>query len=255
MKNILRIILLFAVTVGYGQTTTKNYVKETTRRTPSVGEFPMVGGTNAHVVTTTYYDGLGRPIQVVDQNSSPNDNKNIVTNIEYDKNVGQTKEYLPFLSTGYTTSSSGGSFPITTTTYKSDFVENGKDQTLSFYNTPKYENTPNPFSESRMENSPRKRLLETGFPGIEWSLTLYDQYGVTEEYRNTIRTLYAFNTSNEVKRYSISTTYSDGIYKNSVSENGFYPINTQLLKMKIGKMVMEIIIQLKSLKTQKAMWF
>jgi len=226
MKNILKTVLLFAVTVGYSQTTTKNYVKETTRRTASVGTFPIVGGTNTHIVSTTYYDGLGRPVQIVDQNSSTDDNKNIVTHIEYEKNIGQTKEYLPFLSTGYTTTSSGGFFPIVTTTYKSDFVENGKDQTLTFYNTTKYEDTPNPYSEKRMEASPRQRVLETGFPGFDWSLRFYEDEGVTIDQRNTIRTSYAFNNQNEVKRYSVSTAFSDGIYKNSITENSFYPANT-----------------------------
>ena len=225
MKNILKTVLLFAVTVGYSQTATKNYVKETTRRAASVGEFPIVGGTNTHIVTTTYYDGLGRPVQIIDQNSSTDDNKNIVTHVEYEKNIGQTKEYLPFLSTGYTTTSSGGSFPIVTTTYKSDFVENGKSQTLSFYNTPKYENTPNPYSESRKEASPRQRILETGFPGVDWDIN-HSGGSTPENLRNTLRNSYAFNASTEVKRYSVSTTFSEGVYKNSISENGFYPDNT-----------------------------
>jgi len=219
MKNILKIVLLLAVTVSYAQTTTKNYVKETIRRYPSTS--PIIISANNHVTTTTYYDALGRPVQVVDQNSSPDNNKNIVTHIEYEKNIGQTKDYLPFTIDGG--NDGGGWLPAT---FQSNFVENGKSLSLAFYNTTKYENTPNPYSENRIENSPRKRLLETGLPGIEWSLTLYDQYGVTEEYRNTIRTSYAFNTSNEVKRYSVSTTFSNGVYKNGISENGFYPDNT-----------------------------
>lgn len=220
MKNILKTVLLFAVTVSYGQTTTKNYLKETTRTFASTSSIFPVG--NEHIITTTYYDGLGRPVQIVDQNSSPDDSKNIVTHVEYEKNIGQTKEYLPFLSTGYTTS--GGSFPLTT--YKSDFVENGKSLTLAFYNTPKFDNTPNPYSENRIEPSPRKRVMEAGFPGYDWSLTFYEEYGLTEDQRNTIRSSYAFNASTEVKRYSVSTAFSDGIYKNSITENGFYPDNT-----------------------------
>lgn len=212
---------------SYGQTTTKNYLKETTRRTASVGSFPVLGGTNAHVVTTTYYDGLGRPIQVVDQNSSPDDNKNIVTHIEYEKNIGQTKEFLPFLTTGHKTTTSGLPPRVSIiTTYNSDYTDNAKAQTLAFYNTAKYENTPNPYSENRTEASPRKRVQEAGFPGYNWSLNFYEEYGITEDQRNTIRSSYGLNVSNEVKRFIVSTSFSDGIYKNNVSENGFYPENT-----------------------------
>jgi len=226
MKNIIKISLLFAVMGSYAQSTYKNYVQETTRRSASVGSLPIVGGTNAHFVTTTYYDGLGRPIQVVDQNSSPDDNKNIVTHIEYEKNIGQVKKYLPFLSTGYTTTSTGGSFPIVTTYYNSNFTDNAQSQTQTFYETYN-EYTAYPYSENRLEASPRQRVLEAGFPGEPWSLS-YDGTGSGSQpgTRNTVRNSFAMNVSNEVKRYSVTTSYSDGIYKNSISENGFYPQNT-----------------------------
>lgn len=240
MKNIIKIALLFTVMGSYGQTTTKNYVKETTRRTASVntgGGFVITAPANTHISITTYYDGLGRPVQIVDQNSSPEDNKNIVTHIEYEKNIGQTKQYLPFLTTGYTTTSSGGSFPIVTTTYKSDFVTDAQPQTLSFYETYN-EWTPNPYSENRKEASPRQRVLETGFPGEPWAASIPSYYeasgweasdweaGNLQENRNTIRTSYALNNNNEVKRYSVTTSFTDGAYKNNISENGFYPVNS-----------------------------
>src|SRR5690554_3329440 len=141
MKKIVNIILLFVVLGTQAQTATKNYVKETIRRTASVGTFPMIGGTNAHIVTTTYYDGLGRPVQIVDQNSSPDDNKNIVTHIEYEKNIGQVKEYLPFISTGTKQGPPVIIGGLPSTVYHSDFVDNAQAQTLSFYNTSKYQNT------------------------------------------------------------------------------------------------------------------
>src|SRR5690554_7114804 len=128
MKKIVNIILLFVVLGTQAQTATKNYVKETIRRTASVGTFPMIGGTNAHIVTTTYYDGLGRPVQIVDQNSSPDDNKNIVTHIEYEKNIGQVKEYLSFTADGG--NYNGGFLPPT---FHSDFVDDAQAQTLWFY--------------------------------------------------------------------------------------------------------------------------
>ena len=217
MKNILRTVLLFAVTVGYSQTTTKNYVKETTRRHPSTS--PINVAANNHIATTTYYDALGRPVQVVDQNSSPDSNKNIVTHIEYEKNIGQTKEYLPFIVDGG--NDGGGWLPAT---FHSNFVENGKNLTTSYYDAI-YGTTPNPYSETRKEASPRQRVLEAGFPSDVWNINQYN--GLTSEsQRNTIRNSYALNTSNEVKRYNVTTSHSNGVYKNSISENGYYPVNS-----------------------------
>ena len=241
MKNILSVVLLFAATVGFAQTSTKNYVKETTMRTPTLINSGGLGGAigflpNSNVNTITYYDGLGRPIQIIDQNSSPDNEKHIVTHIEYEKNIGQIKEYLPFTATGTSFTPIGGR--LGGVTYNSDFVEDAKDLTFSFYNTEKYEYTPNPYSENRKEASPRQRVLETGFPGEPWAVSSpysWDESGMSdsdweiyspEAYRNTIRNSYSLNTENEVKRYTVTTTFSDGVYKNSIAANGFYPENT-----------------------------
>lgn len=223
MKNIIKICFLFAVMGSYAQSSYKNYVSETTRRMASAGQPIPVGTTNTHIVTTTYYDGLGRPIQIVDQNSSTDDNKNIVTHIEYDKNIGQTKEYLSFITEGTKQVPPiffGGS---PSTGYHTDFVEDGKSKTLSFYETYN-EYTTVPYSENRREASPRQRVLEAGFPSEQWSIT-NDPYGggLQPGLRYTIRTSFAMNVSNEVKRYNVSTSFIDGIYKNSITENGFYP--------------------------------
>jgi len=213
MKKILQLSILCAVAGSYAQTSTQNYVKETTRRTASTSGTSM---SNTHFTTTTYYDRLGRPVQVVDQNSSPEDNKNIVTHIEYEKNIGQVKQYLSFTSPGYT------SIPVvggSIVSYHSNFVDNAQSQTLQFYQTYNIYTT-NPYTETRKEASPRQRMLETGFPGTEWAIS--DTYS-EEDQRSSIRSAYSLNEAGEVKRYTVTTGFADGIYKNSISENGFQP--------------------------------
>src|SRR5690606_13519983 len=110
--------------------------------------------------------------------------------------------------------------------YNSNFVEGALNKTLTFYNTPYYDNTTNPYTENRLENSPRKRVVETAFPGDDWSINFNNQ---STDYRNTIRKEYSFNVANEVKRYVVSTVFSQGVYKNSISDDGFYASN-QLIK-------------------------
>src|SRR5690606_32440351 len=93
--------------------------------------------------------------------------------------------------------------------------------TLAFYNTEKYEHTANPYSENRKEASPRPRILETGFTGDDWGIDT----AVAENDRHTIRSSYALNTATALKRYTLTTTSADGIYKNSIIDNGDYPQN------------------------------
>src|SRR5690606_29928182 len=188
MKKIIISSLLMCVSSIQAQTSTKNYVKETVRRTSSTGSVIIIGDTNTHYETTTYFDGLGRPIQIVDQNSSPDDSKNIVTHIEYEKYIGQVKEYLPFTEVGKAEGAPlfvGGPPSII---YNSNFVDGALNKTLSFYNTPYYDNTTNPDTENRLENSPRKRVVETAFPGDDWSINFNNQ---SIDYRNTIRNEYS----------------------------------------------------------------
>jgi len=219
----LQIILLVSA-FSFAQTTTENYTKETiykNGRNPS----GLNIATNTNFVTTTYYDGIGRPIQQAQQNASPVGDKNIVTHIEYEKNVGQTKNYLPFTTEGkVVTSFPGGA---TSTSYNSNYTANAKQQTLDYYYAnPIYGNSyvTNPYSENRLEASPNSRVLETGAPGADWLINT----ALAENDRNTIRYNYAFNTANEVKKYLVNTDWnsSRGLFTSTIADNDFYPANT-----------------------------
>ncbi|WP_162144496.1 DUF6443 domain-containing protein [Aquimarina latercula] len=79
--------------------------------------------------------------------------KDIVTHYEYDNHGRQTKEYLP---------------------YASEQTQNGAIYTdplielNAFYDTPKYQNTPNPYSETIFEDSPLNKPLKQAAPGLSW---------------------------------------------------------------------------------------
>ena len=205
----LQIILLISA-FSIAQTTTQNYVKEIVYKSGrnSSGLYLL---TKSDFITTTYYDGLGRPIQQVQQQASPVDDKNIITHIEYEKNVGQTKNYLPFTVTG-------GS---------STYVADAKQKTLDFYTTYN-EYTENPYSETRSEKSPNSRVLETGAPGYVWSIGIKEGYGISEDERNTIRYQYGFNSASEVKKFDVTSSWNVAreVYTNTILQNGFYPVNT-----------------------------
>src|SRR5690606_16470063 len=148
-RNLCTVFLLCTSAWGFAQSSTQNYTTETIYkegRNPSGSYTPDAGD----FVTVTYYDGLGRPIQQLQKNASPVDNKNIVTHIEYDKNIGQTRQYLPFTTTGG----------------NADYVSAAKQATLDYYTTYN-EYTENPYSETRYEAAPNGRVTEEGTPGLD----------------------------------------------------------------------------------------
>ena len=205
-RTIITFLFVFASVFTFAQTQTENYTTETVYKegkSPSEAQSPNI----EDFVTTTYYDGVGRPIQQIQKNASPVSNQNIVTHFEYEKNVGQTKQYLPYTTAGANV----------------NFVPDTQQQTKDFYTTYN-EYTENPYSENRLEASPNGRVLETGAPGNSWKINTT----MPEDQRHTIRYQYDFNKVNEVKKFDVSSNWnaSREVFTNSITENGFYPANS-----------------------------
>ena len=180
MKKIL--FLLFALPlVVMAQSTDQNFVKSTTYK-EEFTETTIGTATDAEKIeAVTYFDGLGRPIQSVSQRAGGN-NQDIITHIEYDQFGRQVKENLPFA----------------TTTNTNGFYVSSVDVDLVGFYTNKFPsewgtNTPNPYSEKLIENSPLSRVLEQAAPGEAWKLAN----------NNTIKFGYGTNATYEVKRLKV----------------------------------------------------
>lgn len=196
MKKLLTILAISVFGGAYAQNTNYNYTEEITYTDETASE-------SEAITSIVYYDGLGRPIQEVQKGASPVDGQDIIKHIEYEPNIGQVKDYLPYAGSG------------------ANFATNAQQETLSFYNTTKYQSTTNPYSETRLEASPRQKVLETAAPGNDWAMEATEKH--------TIRTSYDFNTTADaVKRFTVSSTWnaSRGAYVSSVSADGTYPINS-----------------------------
>jgi RHS repeat-associated protein len=113
----------------------------------------------------------------------------LVTHTEYDAFGRQTKEYLPYAVSNTGIGNIRASAPAETNT---------------FYNTPKYGNTLNPFAEKLLEASPLGRVLKQAASGNDWKLTSGHE----------IKTQYQANIANEVKLFTATTTWSStsGLY-------------------------------------------
>ena len=97
--------------------------------------------------TVQYFDGLGRPKQVVNVKASPLE-KDVVTHIEYDQFGRQVKDYLPFPQSG---------------------TQNGAIYTSPLGNASSVYGGEKIYSEKVLENSPLDRIQQQIQVGNDWT--------------------------------------------------------------------------------------
>ncbi|MFH6988498.1 DUF6443 domain-containing protein [Flavobacterium collinsii] len=159
--------------------------------------------------SVTYFDGLGRPVQTTAIGQGGN-NKDIVTPMAYDGFGRQIKEYLP-----YWLANGANSYPRVTITSSETALN-------SLYNSSKYDNTANYFSEKKLESSPLNRVLRQAAPGTSWKM----------DSGHEIKLDYQTNTSStEVRLFKANTNWDAGLglYAIAFSDAGNYAVN-QLYK-------------------------
>lgn len=198
MKKLLYILVFFPM-VLVGQTTTQNYVKTKTYKTATATSIPTPSLTQA-TESITYFDGLGRPVQLV-MGKQSNSSKDIVTYMEYDRQSRQPREFLPYATTQNSLSFISGTTPRT--------------ETLAHYQS-QY-NDSLAYSEKRFEASPLNRILEQAAPGYDWSLK--------SPTKHTIRFDYQSNTSSGAfvaKLFKASATWnsSTAVFDISLTATG-----------------------------------
>ncbi|WP_288244710.1 DUF6443 domain-containing protein, partial [uncultured Chryseobacterium sp.] len=159
-------------------TNTENYVYSKT--------YLDYNGTTATKTTETvqYFDGLGRPKQVVNVKASPT-GKDVVTHIEYDGFGRQVKDYLPVPQQG---TQNGGIYTSP--------LSNATQPTI--YGPEKI------FSEKILENSPLDRILQQKQVGNAWN-------------DKPVQFEYSANIGNDVYHFVTTTIWENGATKSSVS--------------------------------------
>ena len=142
---------------GQAQTSSENHIMTLTARAPITSGLYGQRADEAKVQTDiTYFDGLGRPMQQVQREASPN-LRDIVTPIVYDSYGRPYRDALPFES-----AQSTGAFQ--------DWQYN---KLVDFYATPPPAVQANayPYSQRDYEPSPLSRVVEQSAPGTDWRLT------------------------------------------------------------------------------------
>jgi len=185
-----------------GTLSNQNYVRNVVPQV-AITDLSQLTTQSEVIQKVTYFDGLGRPMQSVAIKQSGVTQKDIVTPIAYDAYGRQDKDYLPYVPS---TSGNDG-------TYRADALT----ATNTFYNTSKYENTTNPYSQKEFEASPLNRVLKQAAPGSPWAL------GSGHE----IKFDYQTNTgTTEVRLFTVALTFANNTYTPTLSDNGivYYPI-------------------------------
>ncbi|QRA42056.1 DUF6443 domain-containing protein [Chryseobacterium cucumeris] len=211
-KIIIPIGALLLSNITYAQLSTissnENYIQSKT--------YLDYNGTSATKSSETvqYFDGLGRPKQVVNVKASPL-GRDVVTHIEYDPFGRQVKDYLPVpqLSTSNGNYYSGplGVYP---NTYGNEKI----------------------YSEKVLESSPLDKVLEQKQVGNDWNgksvKFSYDTNGLNEVYQYISTTSWINGATKSAPSLSSATVYAPNqLYKNSVKDED----GNETIEFKNGK--------------------
>ena len=174
-----------------------NYVYTRSYREGNVGNVAHFTQDDDLVQEITFLDGLGRPLQQTAIAQSPT-RKDIVTFMEYDAVGRSEKQWLPYAVTDNAVA---------------DFRTGAQTATEQFYNTPKYENTLNAYSQKTFEPSPLDRTDSQAAPGNSWAK------GAGHE----IEFEYEMNTiSDNVRRLRVTLIPTGDAYFPALADEGNY---------------------------------
>jgi RHS repeat-associated protein len=174
-----------------------NYVRETTLLKEGISETEIPGlPVSQKSVTTTYFNGLGHKIQVVNWQRSP-DNKDLVHPVKYDGYHREVEKYLPYAADD---EAKGW--------YRENALKNPTSEApndLEKYRSGKqyqfYQSGGNlavdqfPYMVTTFEASPLNRPLKQGAPGEPWQPNA-SSYDAKNDH--SIAFNFGFNSANEV---------------------------------------------------------
>ncbi|WP_183084565.1 DUF6443 domain-containing protein [Chryseobacterium sp. 7] len=178
-----------------------------------------------NALTVQYFDGLGRPKQIINALASPT-GKDVVTHIEYDSFGKQVKEYLPVPQMGTSNGAIySGPLGVYPNTYGSEKI----------------------YSEKILEKSPLDRIQQQIQVGNDWSTKPvkfeFDANGVNEVYQFTTTTTWENGATKSKISLSPATIYAPGqLYKNSVKDED----GNETIEFKNGRGQVLLVRKIKS---------
>ncbi|SDM81308.1 RHS repeat-associated core domain-containing protein [Pedobacter steynii] len=202
----------------------QNYILTRTFKVPNVTaeNIGVIRKTCEENQVIQYFDGLGRPVQMINVHGSPTF-RDLITPVAYDAFGREEKKYLPY--SGTLATSNGSYKPDALTEQNSFYTTPG---TTTGWAAPGVTAIPNTaFSKTIFEASPLNRVLEQGAPGAAWQpaatrtttgRTVAVSYGSNNDLID-----YA-TTGLAVRLYSASPVLAEA-YKRTLSGTGYYGAN------------------------------
>ena len=171
---------------------------------------------NSRSEALQYFDGLGRPMQSVVTQASPN-KQDIVQPVVYDAYGREAKKYLPIVAgtdgwykpnDGIIDAQTGDYTGIAANFYDNPATKIADDQNK-------------PFAETVFEASPLNRILKQGSPGQTWQPDLTDPMSISDK---TVKKRYETNGATDVLLFKY--TQATGLVTLESNETlRFYSIN------------------------------
>lgn len=204
-KTIYFFILFFLPVLAVAQSENMNYILSTVYKDP-VGNHNLENiADSSKVESINYFDGLGRPIQSILHKQASNGN-DIITPMAYDSYGRQHKQFLPY----------------TNLNASLNYIPAALEQAFEYYSSPNplvngnpdQEPTENAYSRTFYERSPLNRTRKIAAPGNVW----IGNEEIGDDDDHTIKKLYQFNSINEVRKFTVLTTWNgqhgstEGIY-------------------------------------------
>jgi len=174
----------------------ENYIQSRTYLEPVITSSPDAKQFN----TVQYFDGLGRPKQIVNVKATPT-GKDLVTTIPYDGFGRQVDSWLPA--------------PMSTLNGGLQSGVDGEAQT--------YHNDARAFTHQNLENSPLDRVLSQIQPGTPWVQHPvqfnYQGNAISDRVRKlTVTTTWIGNATNNTSIKYLSDFNPNQLYKNTITD-------------------------------------
>ena len=150
--------------VAFGQSPDQNYVRTTVPRQPVKTNYSLdslVLNKDAVNITINYVDGLGRPLQTVQQQGSPL-GKDIIQPVVYDQYGRPSTTYLPYVENSGIYARYRTNATAAQALFYNPAGSSGSQQANGVVRTTA------PYAVSKYELSPLARPLEQGAPGVPW---------------------------------------------------------------------------------------
>ncbi len=233
-QKIVNVVAVLVTAIISAQTQTENYIKTTSYQTEVKEEGESQVSESEKIESINYFDGLGRAKQSVAIRAG-GQQQDIITVFAYDSLGRQTKKYLPYASS----QTQNGAM----------YIDPLADLT-TFYNTEKYENTTNPYSETVLESSPLNRVQEQAAPGNDWAISQghtirFDRAVNGSEEVYNIEAVFPDQVNTETPVLQIDGFYSAGeLYKNITKDENWTPNDgnhrtSEEFKDKLGRVILK----------------